>query len=73
MKWIQHVSIVHVAGAAVTAKKLLGMMCQENVPEEQNMELLSEIQAGLQTAYQPHMLLNLFFSWIYILRQIFKS
>lgn len=46
----------------MTAKKLLGMMCQENVPEEQNMELLSEIQAGLQTAYQPHMLLNLFFS-----------
>lgn len=35
----------------MTAKKLLGMMCQENVPEEKYMELLSKIQAGLQTAH----------------------
>lgn len=73
MKWIQHVSIVRVAEAAVTAKKLLGMMCQENVPEEKYMELLSKIQEGLQTTYQLHMLLELFFNCICIPRQIFKG
>lgn len=49
---------MRVAEAAVTAKKLLGMMCQENVPEEKYMALLSKIQAGLQTAYRLHTLLK---------------
>lgn len=73
MKWIQHVSIVRIAEAAVTAKKLLGMMCQENVPEEKYMELLSKIQAALQMAFRLHILLKWFFNCACLPRQIFKG
>lgn len=73
MKYIQHVSIVRVAGAAVTAEKLLGMMCQENVPGEKYMELLSEMRAGLRMASRLQMLLKLFFNCICKPGQIFKG